>query len=516
MFRPRLIYYNDAHHYHAKRIEPPASVHKLRQPVDELAGTGADLLTLSLGYGDVYFHNSKVGRHVGQMKEVWQHFIDWRIMRMVEEGKRHGTDQLRECVARGRELGIKVYPSIKTNDPAPPGDERAGLLKYKYGAEVCLREPGPNEWYYDFSNEIVRNEKLAVIREVLEDYGADGIQLYFAGPMFRKDEVEKNIPTVNRFVADVKRLAIEVGKKQGREVGVTAHVSIAERENLAGGLDVRAWLREGSVDFITGEQRDRLLEPTVDARWLADAANAAGAAAYYRPERRIYDERSPRPTIEMYRALLTNLVEQGFSGLMLGYLPWPFATEEHRLLRELAHPDAFARKSKRYLLQPREGDLTPHRVLPVQMEEGKTVRVTVPVADDVESARRDKEMRQPVLTLRFSSYCIEDDIEFRFNGRVLEQEEAEISDERALGIPVQMRKGMPLDAPTGMAAHWFRFKLKRSDVKHGDNVIEIESKRHSKKAGFKRHLNGVEIHMRYTEYVRPEGFDMERVDAYTG
>ena len=33
-FQPRLIYYNDAHHFSAKRIEPPISVHDLYRPVD--------------------------------------------------------------------------------------------------------------------------------------------------------------------------------------------------------------------------------------------------------------------------------------------------------------------------------------------------------------------------------------------------------------------------------------------------------------------------------------------------
>ena len=90
MKRPRLIYYNDAHHFHAKRMEPPASIHMLEWPVNEVAGTGVDLLVLGLGYGDVYFHQSKVGRVVGQQKEVWDNYIDWRIMRMVEEAAREG------------------------------------------------------------------------------------------------------------------------------------------------------------------------------------------------------------------------------------------------------------------------------------------------------------------------------------------------------------------------------------------------------------------------------------------
>ena len=42
MQKPRQIYYNDAHHFHGKRIEPPASIHMLQWPVDEVVGTGVD------------------------------------------------------------------------------------------------------------------------------------------------------------------------------------------------------------------------------------------------------------------------------------------------------------------------------------------------------------------------------------------------------------------------------------------------------------------------------------------
>ena len=113
MQKPRLIHYNDAHHFHAKRIEPPASLYQLNWPVDEVLGTGVDLLVIGLGYGDVYFHQSKVGRVVGQGKEVWESYIDWRIMRMVEAANDLATDQLRAVIERGRQTGLKVFPSLK-------------------------------------------------------------------------------------------------------------------------------------------------------------------------------------------------------------------------------------------------------------------------------------------------------------------------------------------------------------------------------------------------------------------
>ena len=74
--------------------------------------------------------------------------------------------------------------------------------------------------------------------------------------------------------------------------------------------------------------------------------------------------------IEMYRALGQTLQGQGYAGMYLGYLPWPLSDREYQILREVAYPDAHARRNKRYVLQPREGEMgqpttTPERPLPV-------------------------------------------------------------------------------------------------------------------------------------------------------
>lgn len=518
MKRPRLIYYNDAHHFHGKRLEPPASIHMLEWPVNEIAGTGVDLLVLGLGYGDVYFHQSRVGRVVGQQKEVWENFIDWRIMRMVEEAAKKGTDQLREVIRRGRETGITVFPSIKLQDGSRPYGERCGRLKWERGREVCIGEPGRHEWAYDYAIEDVRAHKLAVIREVLEDYEADGIELdyMFGSAYFKSDAIDEGRETMNAFVSDVRELAARIGQKQGREVGVMARVDLLRDSNLSQGLDIEQWLRDGLLDYAVGQDPYVVAETGVCQTWLPDAANATGAAAYYRPPRRVYDERVGLPSIEMYRALNQTLVSDGWAGQYHGYLLWPFAEREYQILRELAHPEVHARSPKRYITQPREGEegeptTTPHRQCPVELGEGETASVTLRIADDVESAKADGEMRKPTLTIRFSFFCIEDEYEIRFNGEPLPLSQAEVTDERALEMQTRLRGGMNVQAPLGMSAHWFRFALPIHLVKRGDNLVEVEVFKFEPRAGFTRSINGVEVLMRYKDMQRPEGFDVERV-----
>jgi len=514
MNKPRLICYNDAHHFNAKRIDPPTSIHKLQWPVDEVLGTGVDLLVLGLGYGDVYFHQSKIGRTVGEKKEVWEEFIDWRIMRMVRDAKEMGTDQVREIIKRGREKGLPVFPSLKLQDMSEPGGERCGWLKWEHGRAVCLGQKDERdarwEWCYDFSNELVRQEKLSLIREMLDDYQADGMELdfMFFPAYFRNAEVEKNIPLMNQFVAQVKELANEVGRKQGRTIPICARVHYRREENLRIGLDVETWLKDKNIDYVVGQVRDVLFDTGLQAHWLADTANAAGVAAYIRPPLAVYDERTGFPSIEMYRALGQTLLRQGFAGMFLGYLSWPFSEREYQILREVAHPESNGRRDKRYLLQPRELGTgfaePPQRQLPLALGEGETAKVTILVSDDLESARKDGEMRKPVLTIRFSFFCVEDEVEFRFNGQVLPLEEAEVTDERALRIPLQQR---PIDAPLSFSAHWFRWRLDIDLLKPGENTLEVEVKRFEKTAGFTRSINGVEIQTRYKDFVRPEGIE---------
>ncbi|MDE2929149.1 MAG: hypothetical protein OXT71_22405 [Acidobacteriota bacterium] len=512
---PRLIYYNDAHHFHAKRIDPPVSRFQLQRPVDEVLGTGVGMLVLGLGYGDVYFHDSRVGRVVGQEKQTWEHIIDWRIMCMVRDARKLGTDQLREVIRRGREESLPVLPSLKLQDGNRPGSQRCGWLKWKQGRSVCIGEPDPRhpsfEYCYDFSLNSVREDKLAMVREVLKDYRADGIELdfMFFSAYFKKRDVEKNLPVMNRFVRQVRELADGVGRSRNRAITVSARVFHRKEENLKVGLDVETWLRQGDVDLVVGQVSDQLFEPAVDVGWMVDAAGGR-AGVYVRPPLRVYDERTPRPTIEMYRALGQSLRSQGANGLYLGYLRWPLARKEHQILREMAYPETYRRESKRYFLQPAEGagtftDPPPGRRLPLALKEGEWAGLTLQVADDLEEAANDGELRKPRLTLRLQNFSVEDEIRIRLNGRLLPWERFEVTDERALRIPVRLRR--PIEAPSGFAAHWLRTKLDPELLRQGENRVEILARRLTPTASWTRFVSGVEIRTRYRSFARPEGIE---------
>ena len=164
--------------------------------------------------------------------------------------------------------------------------------------------------------------------------------------------------------------------------GLHIHLGLGQNTLLVGsGPDLptvaKPWFKEGSIDYVVGQDGDAVTDTGIQAPWLPAAAKAAGGAAYFRPPRRIYDERVGLPSIEMYRALGQNLLVQGYAGMYHGYLPWPLSTREYEILREVAFPEVQVRRDKRYLLAPCEGAMdepttTPQRQLPIDLEEGAT------------------------------------------------------------------------------------------------------------------------------------------------
>ena len=195
------------------------------------------------------------------------------------------------------------------------------------------------------------------------------------------------------------------------------------------------------------------------------------------------------------RALVQTLRRQGYSGVQDGYFPWPFGPREQTILREAAFPEAHIRADKRYLLQPREGEegeatTTPNRQVPALLQEGKTIRLELLVADDIEAARAEGELRQPILTVRYSFYCADDVITTRFNGRELSREEAEVTDERALTIATKLAGGMSVQAPLGFSAHWFRYRLPLDLLRQGVNTLEVTQVEACPTATFERSING--------------------------
>ena len=144
--------------------------------------------------------------------------------------------------------------------------------------------------------------------------------------------------------------------------------------------------------------------------------------------------------------------------------------------------------------------------------EGETVSLQIYVADSVEAALDEGSLRPPLLTIRYSYYCVEDTVSVRFNGITLPLAEAEVIEERALKIATVMPGATPdtgVDAPWGMSAHFFTWTLPDGLLKEEWNTLDVTAEQHEPTAGFERAVNGVEILVSYDEWQRPTGIPEE-------
>jgi hypothetical protein len=510
MRKPRLLYYNDARHYSFYRYDPPMSLHQLRQPVDEVLGTGVDTLVYGLASGQTFLHDSQVGARWGEGMVEHNHGVMWwRAAENLEQAIAAGHDPLRVVVERAHQKGLQVLCSLRLNDPST-ADNRYMLNRLKQEhPEVVIGEEDPGNPHaatcMDFAREEVRRERLAIIEEVCGRYGADGIELdQYVRVFFKPSQARRNAPVLTDFARQVRALLDRIGKERGESLCLAARVHPVEEENLAVGMDVRAWISEGLVDLVVPQPPGALFDPEPPVGWLVEAARRAGAWVFLPPGRTPYDDRHHAPTIEMYRAALANARALGADGLYLADLEWPPGPPDYQALRELGDPDIIARKDKHYFPARQEPHAPGPRPLPVRLEQDTRALVPFLVGDELEAARRDNELEGAALAVRVVQYCPRDELRFRFNGQAI----APARTRHFYGGLVAYgawRAGLP---PRIDTHYWFEFDLPLDLVREGRNEVEVHLARRFAPLAAERVLHQVELRLTYRQPPRPAGGQM--------
>lgn len=481
MRKPKLIYYNDARHYLMYRYDPPLSRHVLRQPVDEILGTGVDTLFFGLASGATFLHDTQVGKRWGGGVTEHNHGIMWwRAAKNLERAIRDGTDPLQMVIDRAHEKDIQIVCSLRINESGTGSGLNAN--RYMFSR---LKEEHPEYMIgndaadprkstcLDFAVPEVRRERLAVIEEVCDRYEADGIEIDdYVRTFFRQSAIEKNTPLLTEFMGDIRALLDRIGERRGERLMLAARVHPREDANLSVGMDVRSWMREGFVDLIVVNYAGFQFDQDTDHAWIADAARERGTLIFSHLGRTPYDDRYHNPTIEMYRAAASNHIAAGADGIYLSALAWPHTDREYSIIRELSDPDIYARKNKHYVKAQQESEsYAVERHMPIILREGIAATVPITVSDDVDSARADGELERVTLRIRIVQTGMEDKLTFRFNDIPLAAEPRNVKSFYggivAYGIA---RAGFPERINTH---YWFEFDIPVASVRQGENMVEV-------------------------------------------
>ncbi len=342
-----------------------------------------------------------------------------------------------------RRLGIEVFASIRMNDTHDAFGKPHGRLDYP----LKLEHP---EWLLgdesrgvdfhaapealmwsglDFEIPQVRDDRLRWIRRSAESYDVDGVDLnFFRMPwFFRRGREADGAPLMTDLVRAARRVLDEVSEQKGSPVLLGVRVPGTVETCARVGIDVETWLREDLVDRLLigggyepysspyeelvqlGHDHDVPVYPCINCGLPELGSDAA------------------------FRGAASNVYHAGGDGIYLwnyqyrnapriGYgRPQPAVYE---LLRELASPQALARRDKLFGVESAER-VGPYAIashptqLPLDLGSRalKVVRsVRLRVGDDLAAAHRDGTLDRAVLTLALDGVRPGDSIGVQVNG----------------------------------------------------------------------------------------------------
>ena len=496
--KPRIMFYHDGRHPAIYLYEPPMKKEEFEAAVDELVATPIDALMFGLGDGRTVFHNTKVGEVWGDPIKKWGHLIFRRAHQNVKMMIQAGRDPLRIVCERAHAKGMLIYPTLLVNQSTGKrgSDVRGSNFRWQntqleIGARGGL-ENFPGATNLDFKHEVVRNERFALIQEVLQNYPVDGFELQLNYPgravaFFHPQELEAGREIMTSWV---KRVYEEV-KASGEQRELTIRLPVSIENSYSLGLDVREWIRQGIVDVVVGESYSGRMDQLANFRPLVEAAKNSSCRIHAAVEPEIHSDRLDNGTIEFIRAVTCNYWAQGIDGLYLAMwfiTDWPYQATFYEKLREIGHPDVMASKDKFYFVptgSPTSGRETP---LPKRLSVNQPVRVEFPITDDLTRWDKVDRVHEVLLRLRLTGTTELDRLKVRFNGKSLP----------AAGLR-KINRMYRMRAPRyRVMGYWYVYRLSRDYWPiQGQNQVEVTLLRRDPDVMPSLELNDVEMEIKY-------------------
>lgn len=236
--------------------------------------------------------------------------------------EKEGTDMITAVLKRAGKDGMEAFITYRMNDLHFTDTSLHCPIVY---TDFWLAHPeywlNENSGWHsagalDFSYKQVREQKLNMISEQLEKYGdlLDGYDLDFMRFIvyFKSDE---GAPLMTSLVKAVKAKVDEVSARKGKKILLSVRVPVDLDFCMKKGLDVKEWVRQGLVDFVSigvhwcgkpdipvAQFRKELGNPSVPVYASIDDGG-------YNP-REFYSH-------GMYRGMASHILAQGGDGIYL-------------------------------------------------------------------------------------------------------------------------------------------------------------------------------------------------------
>ncbi len=268
---PQGIFYNedDTHRF---MLAPPGELTQthLDQLVDELAGTHVKVLVICCCAKRTNFDST-----------AWEPYWDgfdpsadinhpfYGDVPLRDRGTYHqwvanmnvlykaGVDPNGRMIERSRKHGISPWISIRMNDVHDAQLARSPLhSRFWMEHHELWRYPDRfNAWNdrcFDYGKQAVRDHAMALVREVLDRYDMDGLELdWNRFPLhFREGEEIEQGKVLTAWVAEVRK-EVEQAEKQWRHpIQLAVRVPARPEVSMGTGLDAVTWAKQGLIDHL--------------------------------------------------------------------------------------------------------------------------------------------------------------------------------------------------------------------------------------------------------------------------
>ena len=481
MAKKRLMFYNDARHYYMYCYEPPMRLEDAWAPVDEIAGTQVDTLVYGFGAGPTMFHDTKAGEIWGSHLKSHPGLHSWRAYENVKSLIDRGLDPLNVLIERAHEKGLQFYASLRQShgiDPKKVDDEFNWQFRIDH-PEWCLK--GEGKYNFNFVHPEVRAERFAIIEETVNRYDVDGFEVdwLLAPYFFEEDEIEQNTPILTDYMRQIRQAVVKAGQERGRPIALGSRVLPTAAGNLAIGLDVPTWMKEGLLDFVVPNYYgDFQMDSNFPFEWLVELARSSECQVYPAINAKVLSVGEVEATAAHYYAGAASYYDRGADGLYFPWFEWPVESQGRQLLSELDDADLLAERPKHYVVRRNDeaaagwgytGQL-PVTLTPGTDAPGQAVQVYV--ADDSKGG-------EATLRVRLTDSTTHDSITISLNGEPLPEETARRTSH-------------------SYSYSWLEFPLRAGALRRGVNEVAVALHARPSNLSSALVLDSVEIVVGYT------------------
>jgi len=184
-----------------------------------------------------------------------------------------GVDYAARFTARARHCGMTPWVSIRMNDVHNNENAAHPIHSQFWRDNPRLWRQGFDDYFataFDFAHGSVRDYYGALIRETLERYDIDGLELDFLREpyLFSRGEAGAGAAILTAWVREIRRWVEARAHQRGHAIRLGVRVPAHPEVGVAMGIDAVEWARRGLVDLVVAAPRWSTIDYDVPmAQW---------------------------------------------------------------------------------------------------------------------------------------------------------------------------------------------------------------------------------------------------------